>query len=96
MQVRKEGWSGERDHTLICVKSVLLIKYFMYPSSYDILSCILEQLAAIWLTFRLDMIGVLMVTLISLLSVLEHHFGGVDAGTGGLFSSLNSYTQHIH
>lgn len=39
-----------------------------------------EQLASMWLTFRLDMIGVLMVTSISLLAVLEHHYGGIDPG----------------
>ena len=39
-----------------------------------------EQIAALWLTFRLDLIGVVMVTAVSMLAVLEHHFGSTNAG----------------
>ena len=43
-----------------------------------------EQLASLWLNFRLDMIGVSMVTGVALLAVLEHHFGMTNSGLVGL------------
>lgn len=43
------------------------------------------QAVASWLGFRLQMMGVVMVTGIAFISVLQHHFQTVNAGTGNMF-----------
>ena len=35
-----------------------------------------------WLGIRLQMLGVIMVTCVSFVAVLEHHFGSVNPGEG--------------
>ena len=48
------------------------------------------QAVASWLGFRLQMMGVVMVTGIAFISVLQHHFQAVNAGTW-LTSNSHSY-----
>ena len=43
-----------------------------------------QNVAAIWLGLRLNMIGVLSVTAVAALAVLEHHLGSTNAGLVGL------------
>ena len=43
-----------------------------------------EQAVSTWLNFRLQLIGVAMVTIVAFLAVVEHHFGTVNPGLVGL------------
>ena len=47
------------------------------------------QAAASWLSFRLQMMGVAMVTGIAFIAVLEHHFQSVNPGEFTAYFSTN-------
>ena len=51
------------------------------------------QAAASWLSFRLQMMGVAMVTGIAFIAVLEHHFQSVNPGEWTKYSSRNISVQ---
>ena len=58
-------------YTCMCVNVIILFS-FVHISGYAV---------AQWLGIRLQMLGVAMVTGVSFIAVLEHHFNTVDPGT---------------
>ncbi len=43
-----------------------------------------EQAVAQWLNWRLQMLGVAIITMVAFLAVLEHHYGSIAPGLVGL------------
>ena len=62
---------------------MLLYSYFVHISGYAV---------AQWLGIRLQMLGVAMVTGVSFIAVLEHHFNTVDPGTVHDCNNVYKYT----
>ena len=51
-----------------------------------------------WLTFRLGIVGIMMVTGVALLAVVQHHFHEIDPGmsvTVSMFVNASSMKEHF-
>lgn len=72
-------------------------------SKYAFVTCsalLLGYVVSQWLGIRLQMLGVIMVTCVSFIAVLEHHFGSINPGERacdcGIVCFMDSVRLHVH